>query len=309
MTKQAPKEVTCIRLSIELLSGADFHAKKSSPVLRVIDIRDDQTLDDLHQAVFDAFDRWDEHLYHFCFGSKRPYDSKGELYGIEVDEDPIFGPPVHDALAKRLSSFNFKKGSSFHYLFDFGDDWWHSIKVVSVGLPVDPHEEYPVLRQRLGESPKQYPISDEKKRASFSMDDIPEGLRPAVLRIHDKLEPVCKTRLNDEYLELCLRLLRDACLAGLAVGSGKPEAWAAGLVHAVGRVNFLFDPAMNPHLPAKEIPILFSISTGTMQNRSNLLCDEFDLGPWSIRYMTEEMRQKTPFPFERIVPLAMKILS
>ena len=296
MAKHTFKEMTCIRLCVELLSGADFHAKKSAPVLRVIDIRADQTLADLHQAIFDAFDRYDDHLYHFCFGSKRPYDGKGELYGIEVDEDPIFGPPVHDALAKRLTSFTFKKGDRFHYLFDFGDDWWHSIEVTAVGLPVEPNVDYPVLRQGLGESPRQYPFGEEEEEnVPFSMDDIPEGLRPAVLRIREKLEPVCKSRLTDEYLELCLCLLRDACLAGAEVDRGKPEAWAAGLVHAIGRVNFLFDPAMKPHLPAKEIPELFFVSKGTSQTRCNQLCDEFDLGPWSVRFMTEEMRQKTPF--------------
>jgi hypothetical protein len=128
------------------------------------------------------------------------------------------------------------------------------------------------------------------------LDDIPEELRPAVLRIREKLEPVCKTRLTEEYLELCLCLLRDACLVGADVGRGKPEAWAAGLVHAIGRVNFLFDPAMKSHLPAKEIPELFSVSKGTVQNRAAQFCDEFDLGPWSLRFMTEEMRQKMPFP-------------
>lgn len=296
MAKQNPKEVTCIRLCVELLSGAHFHAQKSAPVRRVIDIRSDQTLDDLHQAIFDAFDRWEEHLYHFCFGSKRPYDGKGELYGIELDEETIFGPPVHDATTKTLGSFSFKKGDSFHYLFDFGDDWWHGIKVIGVDMPVEANEEYPVLRQSLGESPRQYPASEEDEVTPFSMDDIPDALRPAVQRIREKLEPVCEAHLTDEYLELCLCLLRDACLVGAEVGRGKPEAWAAGLVHAIGRVNFLFDPAMKPHLPAKELPGLFSVSKGTVQTRSAQLCDEFDLGPWSVRFMTEEMRQKTPFP-------------
>ena len=162
-------------------------------------------------------------------------------------------------------------------------------------MPVEPNVEYPVLRQGLGESPRQYLFGEEEEEnVPFSMDDIPEKLRPAVLRIREKLEPVCKSRLTDEYLELGLCLLRDACLAGAEVGR-KPEAWAAGLGHAIGRVNFLFDPAMKPHLSAKEIPELFFVSKGTSLTRCNQLCDEFDLGPWSVRFMTEEMRQKTPF--------------
>lgn len=30
-----------------------------------IAIRSDQTLDDLHKAIFNAFDRYDEHIYSF----------------------------------------------------------------------------------------------------------------------------------------------------------------------------------------------------------------------------------------------------
>ena len=295
MKKHNFNKVTCMRLCVEVLSGPNFHVNKASPVLRIIDIRSDQTLDVLHQAIFDAFERYDEHLYQFCFGCKRPYDHKGELYGIDEDESFPFEPPVHDATTATLGEFNLTKGDKFHYLFDFGDDWWHSIEVVAAGLPLEQGEEYPVLRQGLGESPAQYPSGDDEGFPPFSMDDIPTELQPAVLRIREKLESVCKSHLTDEYLELCLCLLRDACLARFEVGRGKPEAWAAGLVHAIGRVNFLFDPSMQPHLPAKELPKLFCVSSGTIFNRSNQLCNEFDLGPWSARYMTEEMLQKLSF--------------
>ena len=44
-------------------------------IWRRIGIRSDQTLDDLHAAIFDAFDRFDEHLYSFYIpppGAVRP---------------------------------------------------------------------------------------------------------------------------------------------------------------------------------------------------------------------------------------------
>ena len=36
-------------------------------ILRLIVMRGDQTLDDLHEAIFAAFDRFDAHLYAFYF--------------------------------------------------------------------------------------------------------------------------------------------------------------------------------------------------------------------------------------------------
>ena len=42
-------------------------------IWRTIAIREDQTLDDFHNAIFEAFDRFDEHLYSFymTFGNTR----------------------------------------------------------------------------------------------------------------------------------------------------------------------------------------------------------------------------------------------
>jgi hypothetical protein len=41
--------------------------KGARRVSRTIALRGDQTLDDLHEAIFAAFDRFDPHLYSFYF--------------------------------------------------------------------------------------------------------------------------------------------------------------------------------------------------------------------------------------------------
>jgi len=55
--------------------------KKNKVVSRTIQIRGDQTLEDLHCAIFDAFDREDEHMYEFQVGGKGPMDPKARRYG------------------------------------------------------------------------------------------------------------------------------------------------------------------------------------------------------------------------------------
>ncbi len=44
-------------------------------------------------------------------------------------------------------------------MFDFGDDWWHKIKVKSIGAEV-PRGKLPKVVERVGESPPQYPDWD-----------------------------------------------------------------------------------------------------------------------------------------------------
>jgi hypothetical protein len=65
--------------SVFLLSGPTSKKFANKEISRVIEIRGDQTLEQLHHAIFKAYDRWDEHLYEFQFG-KRPFDPDGPNY-------------------------------------------------------------------------------------------------------------------------------------------------------------------------------------------------------------------------------------
>src|SRR3954466_3355001 len=74
-------EARLYTLEVFLLSGpiTEKFAKKNPVVSRTIQMRGDQTLQDLHHAIFDAFDREDEHMYEFQFG-KGPMDPEGRRY-------------------------------------------------------------------------------------------------------------------------------------------------------------------------------------------------------------------------------------
>ena len=68
-------------LSVYLTGGPTSKKFANKEISRVIEIRGDQTLEQLHQAIFKAYDRWDEHLYEFQLG-KRPFDPDGPNYGV-----------------------------------------------------------------------------------------------------------------------------------------------------------------------------------------------------------------------------------
>jgi hypothetical protein len=68
-------------ITVFLTGGPTSDKFANKTISRVIEIRGDQTLDQLHQAIFNAYDRWDEHLYEFQFG-KRPFDPDGPNYGV-----------------------------------------------------------------------------------------------------------------------------------------------------------------------------------------------------------------------------------
>jgi hypothetical protein len=134
-------------------------------IWRRIAVRAGQTLDDLHEAIFDAFDRYDEHLYSFYFPKPGTKGRARLRNAIEVAcpfscDDP-FDAPQQNAAKTTLNRLGLKRGQVFLYLFDFGDNWLHDVTVEEMDVPAD-EGEYPRILESRGESPPQYPDLDEE---------------------------------------------------------------------------------------------------------------------------------------------------
>jgi hypothetical protein len=136
-------------------------AKKNPVVSRTIEMRGDQTLEDLHHAIFDAFDREEEHMYEFQFG-KGPMDPKAARYVLPgAFEAGVGGPPPAGRVDQTtLDALGLKVGDRFGYWFDFGDDWWHQINVEAVEERAG-GGKYPRVTKRVGANPPQYADLDE----------------------------------------------------------------------------------------------------------------------------------------------------
>jgi hypothetical protein len=135
------------------LTQAPVSKRFSKKVIsRTIEIRGDQTLEHLHDAIFAAFDRYDAHFYEFQFG-KRPFDPAGPSYGISVPDESRKN--YGDARATTLDALDLKADRVFGYLFDFGDEWFHQVQVERIEQAI-PTVAYPRIIKRVGTSPPQY---------------------------------------------------------------------------------------------------------------------------------------------------------
>jgi len=143
-------------LRVFLIGGPLSEKYEGKEISRTIQIRGDQTLAHLHGAIFDAYDRFDEHFYEFQFG-KGPHDPKGkryvlpEMFAEERGEPTIAG----DVTQTTIDSLGLAVDQPFGYWFDYGDDWWHQINVVAIVEKV-PKGKYPKVTKRVGKSPPQY---------------------------------------------------------------------------------------------------------------------------------------------------------
>lgn len=148
---------------------------------RDILIREDQTFEKLHEIIYSAFDRYDEHLYFFSIKKPRCIGNSNEDEFMALMNNLGFRVPKmratmsirisspdcgsydendHDASRTRLKKFGLTAKQKFEYLFDFGDEWWHEIEVKGI-IPLEANTNYPRVIKVNGESPSQYPDYDE----------------------------------------------------------------------------------------------------------------------------------------------------
>jgi hypothetical protein len=137
-------------------------------VYRIIDASENCTFEDLHETIFGAFNRYDPHLYSFLITKSdtknfRTIWSAPEITHPENTEDFMgFGEKKMSVATIKIGDVGLKEKDVFHYLFDFGDDWWHRIRVQSIrkGAFRREHKHIMVVKS-VGSSPPQYPDYDE----------------------------------------------------------------------------------------------------------------------------------------------------
>jgi len=117
--------------------------KNISPsVWRRILVPSSYTFWDLHVAIQDAFG-WDcYHLHNFIKKDQRT----GKLNIIEVQSENSVGNSIRtasfDEAKEKISDWLSKESITFNYVYDFGDDWEHEIKLEKI-LPREKNAKYP----------------------------------------------------------------------------------------------------------------------------------------------------------------------
>ena len=95
--------------------------------------------------------------------------------------------------------------------------------------------------------------------------------------IQEMIRAFGRKKLNDMYTNLALKLCEKiGRMRKLSIQRGRQEIWAAAIVYAVARINFLFDPTNEVYLTADEICDFFGTKKSTVGNKAGQIqktCD------------------------------------
>lgn len=148
---------------------------------------------------------------------------------------PFKGKIVYDGL---MRSFNISFGPGIRRSLNKSSMEAKSRHGIVTSLPM-PKELLPPKAQRVRPVPK--PASREEKDAALGV----------ITRL---IEDFCQKHLNEEYALLCRKMAEKlARKRPSPLLHGSPNAWASGIVRAIGGVNFLHDKSQKPYMKSANI--------------------------------------------------------
>ena len=96
--------------------------------------------------------------------------------------------------------------------------------------------------------------------------------------IIEKIKNFSSEYLNDEYKNICVIAAETLFLNNEEqLKKGKSFSWAAGIVHAIGTINNLFDSKEEPYIKATDLYKAFGVSSSTGSNKSKEVKKMLDL--------------------------------
>lgn len=124
---------------------------------------------------------------------------------------------------------------------------------------------------------------------------IPKAAWSYAEKIVEATDALCLEHLDEEYADLCRRTVAKlARKRPTPLTRGDLRIWASGVVHAVGHVNFLFDPQQSPHMKADELSRLLDVKKSTMANKAKLVRDLLKMEHFDTEFSRREMIEKSP---------------
>ena len=123
--------------------------------------------------------------------------------------------------------------------------------------------------------------------------NVPRKMRERYEAITGITEEFCQEHLNEEYADLSRKMAAALSRKRPSpLESGRARSWAAGIVYALGRVNFLSDASREPHMTMSGLCERIGVSPSNASAKSREIWYRLNLMPlhpdWCLPSMLEQ---------------------
>ena len=122
---------------------------------------------------------------------------------------------------------------------------------------------------------------------------VPRRMRERYEAINEITDQFCHQHLNNEYADLSRKMAAALSRKRPSpLESGRARSWAAGIVYALGRVNFLSDDSRESHMTMSELCEKIGVSQSNASSKSREIWKRLGLmqlhPDWCLPSMLEE---------------------
>lgn len=122
---------------------------------------------------------------------------------------------------------------------------------------------------------------------------VPKSMQQKYDEIAPLIIDFCDKKMNEEYKEICLRLLEKLCRKRPSpLMSGRAKTWAAGIVYAIGANNFIFDKSQEMNMTATELAEPFGIAASTASNKAAEIRKYVQMSYFTLEWVLKKITDK-----------------
>lgn len=159
-----PPAVDLYVLDCYIAAGPVSKEFQGRRIARVIEFRADNTLDDVHEALHEAFGRQEDRPYEFNIGGTRRFCPNNKNYGFpellkqrNKTLKQKLGAYDGDSRETKLLELSLSIRQSIGYSFDFDAGWYHFLSLEKIERAIS-SVDYPRLRRQVGKAPPQFDL-------------------------------------------------------------------------------------------------------------------------------------------------------
>jgi hypothetical protein len=88
----------------------------------------------------------------------------------------------------------------------------------------------------------------------------------------------CGDGVREDFVALCVALCEKLCRKRPSpLERGRRSTWISGIIHAVGTVNFMFDPGEDIYVKPRQLADYFDVAPSSVTTRSKVIRDLFGM--------------------------------
>ncbi len=124
---------------------------------------------------------------------------------------------------------------------------------------------------------------------------VPKEMKPLFDQIVALIDPFCTAQLNPEYAQLCRMMTAALCRKRPSpLARGRIDIWAAAIVHAIGSINFLYDPSQTPHLSLDELCAGFGTAKSSVGSKATQIKQMLKIGMMDPNWTLPSRMNRNP---------------